>query len=93
VTIKGVANPKDMSAALRSGLQPARASQWRLLGPSRKSTMLVETSLSISQHVVQVCLFLVAAIAVFGGALQFYLGQPETAASVTASSSAKNAAT
>jgi hypothetical protein len=28
--------------------------------------------------VVQVCLFLVAAIAIFGGALQFYLGQPTT---------------
>ena len=31
-----------------------------------------------SQRVVQVCLFLVAAIAVFGGALQMYLGEPET---------------
>lgn len=31
-----------------------------------------------SQRVVQVCLFLVAAIAMFGGALQMYLGQPET---------------
>jgi hypothetical protein len=32
-----------------------------------------------AQLVIQVCLYLVAAIAVFGGALQFYLGQPETA--------------
>ncbi|MDB5618098.1 DUF4345 domain-containing protein [Tardiphaga sp.] len=32
-----------------------------------------------SQRVAQVCLFLVGAIAVFGGALQMYLGQPETA--------------
>ena len=32
----------------------------------------------ISQRVVQVCLFLVAAIAMFGGLLQMYLGQPET---------------
>lgn len=31
-----------------------------------------------SQRVVQVCLFLVAAIAMFGGALQMFLGQPET---------------
>ena len=31
-----------------------------------------------SQRVVQVCLFLVAAIAMFGGALQFFLGQPDT---------------
>ncbi len=40
--------------------------------------MPVETSLSIGQHTVQVCLFLVAAIAIFGGCLQFYLGQPDT---------------
>ncbi|HWP13518.1 MAG TPA: DUF4345 family protein [Ramlibacter sp.] len=32
----------------------------------------------VSQRVVQVCLFLVAAIAVLGGALQMYLGQPDT---------------
>lgn len=31
-----------------------------------------------SQRVVQICLFLVAAIAVLGGALQMYLGQPDT---------------
>lgn len=37
-----------------------------------------DAPLSLSQHVVQVCLFLVAAIAIFGGALQFYLGQPTT---------------
>ena len=37
-----------------------------------------EVPLSISQLVVQVCLFLVAAIAMFGGALQMYLGQPDT---------------
>jgi len=29
---------------------------------------------------VQICLFLVAAIAMFGGALQMYLGQPDTSA-------------
>ena len=33
-----------------------------------------------SQRVVQVCLFLVAAIAVSGGALQMYLGEPDTSA-------------
>ena len=32
-----------------------------------------------SQIVVRVCLFAFAAIAIFGGALQMYLGQPETA--------------
>ena len=40
----------------------------------------METPLSISQHIVQICLFLVAAIALFGGALQFRLGQPDTSA-------------
>jgi len=33
-----------------------------------------------SQRVVQVCLFLVAAIALFGGSVQMWLGQPETTA-------------
>lgn len=32
----------------------------------------------VSQRVAQVCLFLVAAIAIFGGTVQMYLGQPET---------------
>lgn len=40
--------------------------------------MPMETSMNISQHIVQVCLFLIAAIAIFGGSLQFYLGQPDT---------------
>ena len=40
--------------------------------------MTPEAPLLASQVVVQVCLFLVAAIAMFGGALQFLLGQPET---------------
>ena len=31
-----------------------------------------------SQRVVQVCLFVVAAIAIFGGSLQMVLGQPDT---------------
>ncbi len=31
-----------------------------------------------SLRVVQICLFLFAAIALFGGSLQMYLGQPET---------------
>ena len=34
--------------------------------------------LLVSQRVVRLCLFLVAAIAMFGGALQMYLGQPDT---------------
>jgi hypothetical protein len=41
--------------------------------------MTPETPLLASQVVVQVCLFLVAAIAISGGALQMYLGQPDTA--------------
>ena len=32
-----------------------------------------------SQRVVQVCLFLVSAIAMLGGSLQMFLGQPDTA--------------
>ena len=36
-------------------------------------------SMPVSQRIVQVCLFLVAAIAMFGGALQMYLGQPDRA--------------
>ena len=36
------------------------------------------TPLLASQIVVRVCLFLVAAIATFGGCLQMYLGQPQT---------------
>ena len=36
-------------------------------------------SMPVSQRIVQVCLFLVAAIAMFGGALQMYLGQPDSA--------------
>ncbi|MGH6851576.1 MAG: DUF4345 family protein [Methylocella sp.] len=42
--------------------------------------MPAELPLSADQVVVQVCLFIVAAIAMFGGALQFYLGQPDTSA-------------
>ena len=34
--------------------------------------------LSTSQIVVQVCLFIVAGIAMLGGTLQMYLGQPDT---------------
>ena len=36
--------------------------------------------LYMSQKVVRVCLFLLAAIAITGGALQMYLGEPETTA-------------
>jgi hypothetical protein len=40
----------------------------------------VESSpLLLSQLIVRTCLFLVAAIAMAGGALQFFLGQPDTA--------------
>ena len=40
--------------------------------------MPTETALSLSQHVEQVGLLLVAAIAIVGGPLQMYLGQPDT---------------
>ncbi|MEY2953157.1 MAG: hypothetical protein RLZZ401_1244 [Pseudomonadota bacterium] len=40
--------------------------------------MSPEASLSISQVIVQASLFLVAAIAISGGALQMVLGQPDT---------------
>jgi hypothetical protein len=40
--------------------------------------MTPESPLLASQIVVRVCLSLIAAIAMFGGALQMYLGQPET---------------
>ena len=36
------------------------------------------TPLLASQRIIQVCLFLLAAIALFGGTLQMYLGEPET---------------
>jgi hypothetical protein len=38
----------------------------------------MDTALSVSQIVVRVCLFAFSAIAVFGGSLQMYLGQPDT---------------
>jgi LytS/YehU family sensor histidine kinase len=37
-----------------------------------------DTALLASQWVVRVCLYLMAAIALFGGALQMVLGQPDT---------------
>jgi len=40
--------------------------------------MTPEMPLQASQIAVQVCLFIVAAIAIVGGSLQMYLGQPDT---------------
>ena len=40
--------------------------------------MSPQAPLAAGQIIVQVCLFLVAGIAVFGGAMQMYLGQPGT---------------
>jgi hypothetical protein len=40
--------------------------------------MTADDSLLASQLVVRICLFLVAAIAMFGGTVQMVLGQPET---------------
>lgn len=39
---------------------------------------ITKQPLLASQRVVQICLFLVAAIAISGGALQMFLGEPET---------------
>ncbi len=39
----------------------------------------MDIPLSSSQIVVRVCLFLFAAIAIFGGSLQMFLGQPDSA--------------
>ncbi len=41
--------------------------------------MSSETGISIGQVVVQVCLFLVSGIAIVGGSIQMYLGEPDTA--------------
>lgn len=41
--------------------------------------MTVSDPILLSQRVVQVCLVLVGLISIFGGSLQMYLGQPETA--------------
>jgi hypothetical protein len=38
-----------------------------------------DTALTVSQHIAQIGLFLVAAIAIAGGALQMVLGQPDSA--------------
>lgn len=40
--------------------------------------MPVELPLTASQLVVRICLFLFTAIALFGGTLQFVMGQPDT---------------
>ena len=40
--------------------------------------MPANTPMPTSQRIVQICLFLFAAIALFGGTLQMYLGQPLT---------------
>lgn len=37
-----------------------------------------ESKILLSQRIIQICLFLVAGICFFGGALQMYLGEPET---------------
>jgi hypothetical protein len=43
-----------------------------------ETDMSTESPLLPSQRVVRVCLFLVTAIALFGGSVQMFLGQPET---------------
>jgi hypothetical protein len=40
----------------------------------------MDAPLSASQIVARVCLFVIAAIAILGGSLQMYLGQPDTSA-------------
>ena len=41
-------------------------------------SMNLETKMHFSTRIVQICLFIAAAIALFGGSLQMYLGEPET---------------
>jgi hypothetical protein len=45
---------------------------------SKDIAMSAVAPLLLSQRVAQICLFLVGAIAIFGGSLQMFLGQPET---------------
>ncbi|BDA79637.1 hypothetical protein LPTSP3_g25670 [Leptospira kobayashii] len=40
--------------------------------------MNADSKISVSMRIVQICLFLIAAIAIFGGTLQMYLGEPTT---------------
>jgi len=40
--------------------------------------MSAEAPLTVAQHIVQIALFLAAAIAIVGGSLQMVLGQPDT---------------
>ena len=40
--------------------------------------MKPKTPLSLNRLIIQICLFLLAAISLFGVALQMYLGEPET---------------
>ena len=40
--------------------------------------MPTEAPLSLAQHIVQISLYLVMAIGIFGGCVQFVLGQPDT---------------
>jgi hypothetical protein len=40
--------------------------------------MSAEAPLTVAQHIVQIALFLAAAIAIIGGSLQMVLGQPDT---------------
>lgn len=42
--------------------------------------MSTQSPMAASQRVVQICLFVVAAISVLGGALQMYLGEPQVSA-------------
>lgn len=44
--------------------------------------MIADTPLLASQVIVQICLFIFAAIALFGGMLQMYRGEPDTSPSL-----------
>jgi hypothetical protein len=51
-----------------------------IAGGSSLKSASGKPAMEISQRVVQICLFAISAIALFGGALQMYLGQPDTTA-------------
>src|SRR5690606_22815611 len=69
----------DFGAMLRRPRRADRTEGQRApIGQSiGRDTMASTQSMPASQRVVQVSLFLVAAIAIFGGALQMYLGEPQ----------------
>src|SRR4029450_976771 len=72
--------PSASSCASRSGSRSASSPPDRggATPAARSSIHARRARLHPSQRIVQVCLLIVAAIALFGGAVQMVLGQPDT---------------